>query len=111
MTLLLTVASVLAAIVPMFTFLAVVWWLDRYDREPVWLLVLTFAWGAVPAVFLAIPASMVLEQVFVGVGMASGLDPAVTASITGPVLVAPLVEEPAKALVLLFLIFSRHFDN
>lgn len=111
MTLLLIISSILAAIGPMFAFLALVWWLDRYDREPVWLLVLTFAWGAVPAVLIAIPASMVLEGFFVSMGLATGLDPNVTASITGPVLVAPLVEEPAKALVLLFLIFSRHFDN
>jgi len=111
MTLLLLVASVLAAIVPMVTFLAVVWWLDRYDREPVGLLLLTFAWGAVPAVVLSLPGSAVLGQALVTLGMSTGLDPALTASVTGPVLVAPLVEEPAKALVLLLLVFSRHFDN
>jgi len=111
MTLLLLVASVLAAIVPMFTFLAVVWWLDRYDREPVWLLVLTFAWGAVPAVVLSLPGSEILGALLIGLGTASGIDPALAASVTGPVLVAPLVEEPAKALILLYLIWSRHFDN
>ncbi len=95
----------------MFTFLAIVWWLDRYDREPVWLMLLTFLWGAGPAVLLALPVAMVVEPVLLGLGVASGLDPAVSASVTGPVMVAPLIEEPAKAAVLLFLLFSRHFDN
>ncbi|MEN0063809.1 MAG: PrsW family intramembrane metalloprotease [Myxococcota bacterium] len=111
MTLLLLIGSVLAAIVPMFTFLAVVWWLDRYDREPVWLLTITFFWGAIPAVLIALPGSAVLGQVLLVLSDASGLDPALAASVTGPVLVAPLIEEPAKALILIYLIFNRHFDN
>lgn len=110
MTLLLTVGSILAAIVPMFTFLAVVWWLDRYDREPVGLLTITFGWGAVPAVVLALVGSVALNQVVVAFGIATGLDPALT-SLAGPVFVAPIVEEPAKALILLFLMFNRNFDD
>ena len=111
MTLLLIVGSILAAIVPMFTFLSVVWWLDRYDREPVGLLVLTFAWGAVPAVLLTLPSSAVLSELLLTLGLSTGIDPTLTASIAGPVLVAPLIEEPAKALILLFVMLNRNFDN
>ena len=40
-----------------------------------------------------------------------GVDPDTVAAMVGPVLVAPLVEEPCKALFLAYVIWNRHFDN
>lgn len=112
---LLSAASTVCACVPMFAFLGAVWWLDRYDREPVWLIGLTFVWGSVGAVAVAVVASAAASTwVTVGVvlvGSSLGLDPEALARIAGPVLVAPLCEEPAKAAFLLLVIFNRHFDN
>lgn len=105
MTLLLTVASVFFAVLPMLAFLAFVWWMDRYDREPIWLFGLTFMWGALGAVLLALLFNPVVEWPL------SMLVPASYAEAVGPVLVAPLVEEPAKALFLAFVMWNRHFDN
>ena len=28
-------------------YLLFIWWLDRYEREPIWLVGLTFLWGAI----------------------------------------------------------------
>lgn len=104
-SLLLVLLSVVAAVLPVALLLGAVWWMDRYDREPVWLLLLTFAWGGLVATLLSLfgntSASVVL-------GMVLGGD--VAAQLT-PVLVAPLVEEPTKAAVLFLVLLSRNFDN
>ncbi len=88
----------------MLVFLAIVWWMDRYDREPLWLLLLTFAWGAIGSIGLALIGSTIL------LAPIELLAPA-AASSAGAVLVAPIIEEPAKALILLAVLWNRHFDN
>jgi len=110
MTPLLTFASVAAAGLPMMGFLALVWWMDRYDREPVWLISAVFVWGAVGAILLALPASLVVH-----VSLLQALTlieaPVWLLERAAVVLVAPIAEEPAKALVLAVVVFNRHFDN
>lgn len=105
-----TIASVLAAGMPMLAFLAAIWWLDRYDREPVWLLTAVFVWGAVGAILLALPTSLVVH-----VSLLQALTlleaPMWLLERVAVVLVAPMAEEPAKGLVLSLVLFNRHFDN
>lgn len=98
-------ASALCAVVPLTTVLAAVWWLDRYDREPVWLIALTFGWGAFGAVPLAVVAAGALTVSQGYASAAAGWD------AMGLVVAAPVVEEPAKALVLLAVMATRHFDD
>lgn len=105
MFLLLSLLSVVCAVVPMLTFLMIVWFLDRHDREPLWLVILTFVWGACGAVGFAILGN----QSFVSV-LTTVFGSQVADTISAPI-VAPLVEEPMKALVLFVVMFSRHFDN
>jgi protease PrsW len=114
-TLILIGLSTVAAVVPMVGFLAAIWWMDRYDREPIWLITLTFSWGAIGAIFLGILGSLIL-MVPLGIGLAqwgaaADVDTTGMLDQLSPVLIAPLAEEPAKAIVLLAVIFSRHFDN
>ncbi|HHO52833.1 MAG TPA: PrsW family intramembrane metalloprotease, partial [Deltaproteobacteria bacterium] len=93
---------------------ATIWWLDRYDREPIWLLGLTFLWGAIGSVLAAVLGSILIDGVIhltMELGSTIDLDLSTARAISGPVLVAPLVEEPAKAVVLLYVIWNRHFDN
>ena len=104
MAFILLILSVFAAALPMMTFLATIWWLDRYEREPPLLVVAVFGWGAVGAVFLALVGSGFL-------GLPVNLIVPDAGAVVGPVLIAPLAEEPAKALVLLLLLRSRHFDG
>ncbi len=102
---LLALLSVFCAGLPILCFLAVLWWLDRYDREPIWLLVLVFAWGAIGAVVLSLVGNtLAMLPLALVMGGAA-------ATHTGTVLIAPLVEEPTKALVLPLVLRSRHFDN
>jgi RsiW-degrading membrane proteinase PrsW (M82 family) len=104
-TIILALLSVGCAGLPILTFLALLWWLDRYDREPVWLLLLVFVWGAIGAVTLSLVGNTVaLVPLTWVLGSAAAMH-------TGAVLVAPLVEEPTKAMVLPLVLRSRHFDN
>ena len=96
--------SVVASVAPMGSFIALIWFLDRYDREPVWLMALTFLWGAVGAVLISIVVSGLFTIPIALIAPESQM-------ALGTAIIAPLVEEPAKALVLLPLLLSRHFDN
>lgn len=111
----LSLASTVCACVPMFLFLGVVWWVDRYDREPVWLIGLTFLWGAIGSVVGAVVGSLAVDFVLSAtVGLAGSLIGVETDTLlgaAGPVVIAPLVEEPAKAVILLYVMWNRHFDN
>ena len=99
------VLSVLFATLPIFAYLFFVWWLDRYDREPVWLLLVTFTWGGLGGVVLALIGSLVLSlsmSVVFGISGSDALD---------TVFVAPVIEEITKGLFLLVIFARRDFDN
>ena len=99
--------SLLAGVVPIAIYAGVLWWFDRYEKEPLWLLAVTFLWGAIPAIILALIAELVL-----GVPI-SVLGEGLFADVVESGGVAPVIEEIAKAIALLGLfVFLRHeFDN
>lgn len=104
------IASVIA-FVPAVLYLLPLVWLDRYDPEPLWILSLAFAWGALVAVI----ASFVINTV-IGTGVAvaiGGAEGAYLGNVIGAVVSAPLFEESSKGLGLLVLLifFRRYFDD
>jgi RsiW-degrading membrane proteinase PrsW (M82 family) len=103
----LALLTVLAAVAPAVLYSLVVWWLDRYEKEPWGLLAATFFWGAMPAIFLSLTAEFVLGVPF------SGLLGETAAELIQGSLVAPVVEELVKgiAILLVFLIFRSEFDG
>ncbi len=88
-----------------FAYLIFIWWLDRYDREPAWLILVTFLWGALGGTLLGGTFTMALSSI---VGLLA--DPQTT-NVIATVAFAPAAEEFTKALIFVFLIFSVHFDN
>lgn len=104
----LVIPSMLFAVLPMLALLTAVWWLDRYDREPVWLLTLTFLWGAIGGVLFGVVGSLTLETPLAALGV-NGID--VGLDWIGPAVIAPLAEEPAKALFLFVVMWNRSFDG
>jgi RsiW-degrading membrane proteinase PrsW (M82 family) len=96
------------ALIPTIIYVLFVWWLDRYEKEPLWLLALAFLWGAVPAAI----ASVFLELLFDIPIMAAGGE-GLVGNLASVSINAPLVEESAKgiALVGLVLVFQREFDD
>lgn len=103
--LLLIFLSVFCASLPMIFLLAVVWWLDRYEREPLWLLAIVFFWGAIGGVFLGGTSGFILTApIHIIFGAQAG-------NIAGAVMIAPLVEEISKGLIIIMIVWNRNFDN
>jgi RsiW-degrading membrane proteinase PrsW (M82 family) len=100
-------AATLAVTLTTIASLILIWFLDRFEKDPVWLLALIFLWGAVPAIII----SLVFEMI-VGLPLPYLLD-AWTADVFMSAIVAPIVEESAKAIALLFVFFAlrHHFDD
>ncbi len=101
------------SVVPMIMYLVIIWWMDRYEREPFWLVSMNFFWGATGAIIFGIIGSMIM-----GLGVtefiyqfANDSDAGTLNNLAGAVIVAPVVEESTKGIFLLMMAFSRHFDG
>jgi RsiW-degrading membrane proteinase PrsW (M82 family) len=100
--------SLFFGVVPMFFFAIIVYWTDRYEKEPKLLLGAVFLWGA----FVAAGGAFLINTVLgLGVFYFTGSESA-TELTTGS-LIAPVVEEILKGLTVLvvFLIFRHEFDS
>ncbi len=92
--------SVVAAIVPALTYLMIVRWLERLQREPLRVLLLVMAWGAIGGTALGITFARFVE------GAAVLWRPVGVSDIAEYAVYVPLAEEMAKGLVLLWLATS-----
>jgi len=106
-------AALFAAVLPILFSTCVVllvvllvWWLDRYEREPMGLVAAAFLWGAVASPLLSLAGELPVQQLlFHFRGPFLG-------SVAGAVLVAPFFEEAAKGMGLFLLMgLSRNVDN
>jgi protease PrsW len=99
----------LLSFVPMVAYAMALWWLDRYEKEPLGLLVVAFLWGAVPSIILALIMQIVLDVPLMAIHGSNQL----TYELVGASVVAPLTEEGVKALalLLLLLLFHREIDS
>lgn len=105
---LILLVAILGALIPTVFYVFFVWWLDQFEREPLWMLALAFLWGAIPAAILSVIFELLFDipiAALAGGGMVADL---VSVSVN-----APLVEESLKgiALIGLVLIFRREFDD
>lgn len=102
----LVVGLILAAI-PVPFYLAAALWVDRYEKEPRWMLAAAFLWGATGAVFFSFIFNSINGALFGAVGGAAA------AELGGPVISAPFVEELAKGVALFLFYFWKkdEFDN
>lgn len=98
----------LTATIPVPLYVMLVLWIDRYEAEPLWMLAAAFLWGALVAAFF----SFLLNTV-------AGLIVAIVANnpdageVFSVVISAPIVEETAKALILMifFIWWRDEFDG
>jgi RsiW-degrading membrane proteinase PrsW (M82 family) len=100
--------SLFLGFVPMFIFASILYWLDRYEKEPKMLLIGVFTWG----VIIAAGGAFIINTVLgLGVYLFTGSEVATELS-TGS-LIAPIVEESLKGLAVLmvFLVFRSEFDS
>lgn len=96
------VIIVLLSLVSSLICVAFIYWIDRYEKEPVLALILVFTWGALVAAPLSQFAINGVSSTFV-TGDAS----------TQSVVLAPIFEEAFKGLSLLivFVFFQREFNS
>ncbi|MCG6949974.1 MAG: PrsW family intramembrane metalloprotease [Acidobacteria bacterium] len=105
MVLVLLVALAVSAAI-LLVVVALVWWVDRYDREPIHLVAMVFLWGASAAPLTAIFAYPIFVRVLHTIEAPGDL------GLIGIGLVTPFLEEITKAAgVLLVVVFSNKFDN
>lgn len=100
--------SLFFGFVPMFIFAYILYWTDRYEREPKVLLGAVFFWGVAIAAGGAFVINTMLGMgVYIFTGSESATDLA-----TGSI-IAPIVEESLKGLAVLivFFVFRREFDS
>ncbi len=96
--------SIIAAVIPAAIYLTIIYWFDRYEKEPLWLLGALFFWGAVPAVLLTLLLSVVASAplyLFMGPDALDTVE---------AILIAPPVEESVKGLALLGLFLLAHHE-
>ncbi len=97
-------ASVVVGMIPAALYAGFVLWLDQHEKEPWWLLLLAFLWGAVPAVIMALIAQLLLDIPTTWVLADAGL----AYEVVGSSIWAPITEEIAKGLgVLLVMVVAR----
>lgn len=86
----------------------ILYWLDRYEKEPLLLLGGVFLWGAIIAA-----GSAFIINTFLGLGIYIFTNSSVLTDIATGSIVAPLVEETLKGLAVLavFLVFRNEFDS
>lgn len=99
------VGAVLAGTAVVFGYLLVIWWMDRYEREPFWLTLLVFLWGGIGGTSLGCCVNSIS---IVGAMLLGG---ETVGTIVGTTAVAPVVEEISKGLVFLPLIAMHRLDN
>lgn len=98
--------SLTAAVIPMLIYLLLLWKFDKYEPEPIKFVLFHFLWGATLAVIIgftwsklvSIPLNLLLEN--------SG-----NAGIFQIILVAPVVEEISKGILLFRTVKDKRFNN
>ncbi|MFQ5921669.1 MAG: PrsW family intramembrane metalloprotease [Anaerolineales bacterium] len=98
--------AILAGLVPTIIYAGALFWFDRFEKEPARLLAAAFAWGAIPALIVAI-----VVRIFFQLPPELAGPEAVEAMRFG--VVSPLVEEALKAAAVLYIArrYRSEFDN
>ncbi len=101
-----SLVGMILALIPLGVVLGAVRIVDRWEPEPLRLVILALAWGAIASVAIALLVDALLSIVL-------GVRDTVAAEIFGTVIQAPIVEEIAKGLglLLIFAIARRNFDG
>jgi protease PrsW len=102
------IIGMICATLPVPIYIMLLLWIDRYESEPLWMLATAFLWGALVAVFIAI-----ILNTINGAIVTAATNSAQIGENFGAVISAPIVEESAKAFILLVLFLWKRdeFDG
>ena len=98
--------AVVASVVPTLGYVLILYWSDRYEKEPARLLTTAFVWGALPSVVLALLAELFFRLPLDLIGTR-----ALEAARLG--LLSPVLQEAVKGAVVVFISwrYRREFDG
>ncbi|MBI4670495.1 MAG: PrsW family intramembrane metalloprotease, partial [Chloroflexi bacterium] len=101
-------AALLLSFVPAWLYAYIVYWFDRFEREPKKLLFVVFLWGAFVATIGAVIAEWILGESVLALTQDESLADLATTSFF-----APLVEESLKGIAILLVawVFRSEFDT
>ncbi|MBM4424416.1 MAG: PrsW family intramembrane metalloprotease [Chloroflexi bacterium] len=104
--------SIVMGIAPMIVYASFLWWLDRWEKEPLHLLAAAFLWGFIPSAIGALIAQIILE-IPASALMYFGEAGAFAHDLLSAAVIAPITEETIKAaaVLLIFIFFYREFDS
>jgi RsiW-degrading membrane proteinase PrsW (M82 family) len=93
---------------PMLFFAIILYWSDRYEKEPWLLLGAVFFWGAI----IAAGGAFIINT-FLGVGVYIFSNSEAATNLATGTLIAPVVEEFLKgfSVLIVFLVFRKEFDS
>src|SRR5712672_2596168 len=102
------IIGMICACLPVPIYVMLLLWIDRYESEPLWMLATAFFWGALVSVFIAFIFNTSIAEIAAVATQSREIGENV-----GAVISAPIVEESAKALILviLFLWKRDEFDG
>src|SRR5215471_2100990 len=102
------IIGMICATLPVPIYVMLLLWIDRYESEPLWMLATAFFWGALVAIFIAIILNTINGEI-----AAAATQSRQIGQNFGAVISAPIVEESAKAFILLLLFFLKRdeFDG
>jgi len=102
------IVSLFAGFIPMFFFASIVYWMDRFEKEPRLYLCIVFSWGAI----VAAGGAFVINSAL-GAGVYLFTSSEGVANLATGSLIAPIVEEFLKGLAVLSVFFVAHeeFDS
>ncbi|RPI66359.1 MAG: protease PrsW [Ignavibacteriales bacterium] len=100
------ILSAAAAIFPMIVYLYLIWRFDRYDKEPVPMVLRNYLWGGLGAIVFSIIGSDLLYA-----GISLFITDEIQLNYIQTVLIAPVVEESTKGIFLFLTIAGKKFDN
>lgn len=97
----------IGAVLPTLVYVYIFYWADRFEREPTWLLLVAFVWGAGPAIVASFVGEVLLETPLLGAPDYANL------GLMGNAVAAPVIEEFFKwlALLAIFFFMRREFDG
>lgn len=95
--------SCIGALIPALIYISIIYWVDRYEKEPLWLLGAAFLWGAVPSIIISFIFNTVLSIPIYALAQDS-------ADAIAAALIAPPVEETMKGLAVLGILFFRRSE-
>jgi len=100
--------SLFFGFIPALVFAYILYWLDRYEKEPKVLLGGVFMWGAIVAA-----GSAFIINTFLDIGVYLFTQSDWVTELAGGSLIAPFVEESLKGLAvfIVFLLFRKEFDS